>query len=73
MDINIEERVLATPNTAGVDAMAADLQCDSNSAVQTSLQNQPFDATDPLALTISAVATSPGWLRVHVTYTVDDV
>jgi hypothetical protein len=73
VDINIEERALATPNTAGVDAMAADLQCDNNSAVQTSLQNQPIDATDPIALTISATASTPGWLRVHVTYTVDDV
>jgi len=70
--INIEERVLATPNTAGDDAMSTELVCDTDSQTSTTMQNQPFDATDPLALTISAVGT-PGVVRVHVTYTVDDV
>jgi hypothetical protein len=69
VDINLEERALATPNSAGTDAMAADLQCDSDSATQTSFSNAAFDATDPLALTISATASTPGWLRVHVTWT----
>jgi hypothetical protein len=72
-DINVEERAVGSPNSAGTDAMAADLQCTTTSGTQTSFSNAGIDATDPMALTISAVASTPGVVRVHVTYTIDDV
>ena len=74
--INIEERTLAAPNSAGTDVLSSDLVC--NATMQTAcasgcdvdtITNATIDQDDPVALTIS-IGTA-GWLRVYVRYTVD--
>lgn len=70
-DIELEERVLTTPNTAGTAVMGADLQCDNNNAQDTSFSNAGISSGALLSLEVAAVASSPTQLRVHVTYTID--
>jgi len=77
--ININERAIGTPNSTGDDALSSGLVCDVGSQSSCAsgcdvdtIQNQPIDATDPIALEIDSVIGSPGWLRVHVTCKVSD-
>jgi hypothetical protein len=51
---NIEERVATTPNTAGTDAMAADLVADNDQQTQTSFDNADFTKGTWICPTISA-------------------
>jgi hypothetical protein len=70
VDILLEERALATPNTAGTDVMAAALECDSDNAQQTSFSNAGIASGALLSLTIDAV-DGAAMLRVHITYAID--
>jgi hypothetical protein len=76
--IQLNERVDTTPDVSGVDSLSAGLVCDTDSQdscaagcdVDT-IQNQPIDLGDPLALEIGTIIGSPTILRVHVRYTID--
>ncbi len=70
--IQFDERVESTPNSAGTNMLTATLVCDSDTEVTTSFSNATIDATDPMNLQITATASSPGVLRVHIDYEYDD-
>lgn len=65
-DIEFEERAEATPDTAGTEVMGADLQCDTDGAVDTTFDNASIAANDLMSLKITAVANAPTKLRVYV-------
>lgn len=69
--MNWEERVEATPDTAGVAVLAANVVCDTNSEVSAAFANATIAARVPLALTIASVAGAPTTLRAHIEYTID--
>jgi hypothetical protein len=66
VDIEFEERVRTTPDTAGTEVMGADLQCDTNEATDTTFSNAEIAADALLSLKITAVANAPTKLRVYV-------
>lgn len=69
-DFNVEERAETTPNTAGTDAMAADLQATSTQAEQTSFANAGFAANTWMTVTVSAVSSGVN-LDITVMGTID--
>ena len=69
--IQLDERARATPNTAGTNVLTSSLVCDSDSQATTTFSNAGIAADVPLNLQITAVATSPGVVRVHTQYTID--
>ena len=69
--IQLDERARATPNTAGTNVLTSSLVCDSDSQSTTGFSNAGIAADVPLNLQVSAVASSPGVVRVHVQYTID--
>lgn len=70
--IQFDERAEATPNTAGTNVMTSSLVCDSDSQATTSFSNATIAAEVPMNLQITATASSPTMLRIHVEYTKDD-
>jgi hypothetical protein len=78
VNLNLDERAAATPDTAGTDVLSAALvadtgqqtSCASGCDVDT-ITNASIAARVPLALTIASVANAPTDLRCHVEYTVD--
>jgi hypothetical protein len=71
VDFNLEERVEATPFTAGTDVFAADDQASTTNSVVTSFSNASMAANAWLWFAASAVASSPTKLIIKVTYTED--
>ena len=74
-DIQFDERVESTPNTAGTDVMgspALALQCDNDGAATTTFNNAGIAADAPLNLDIDAAASSPKKLRIFIEFTRDD-
>lgn len=69
--INLDERVAATPNTAGTAVLTSELVCDTDEAASTTFSNATVAARVPLALLITGTSGTPGVLRVNVSYTVD--
>ena len=69
--IQLDERARATPNTAGTDVMTSTLVCDNNSQATTTFTNAGIAADVPLNLQITAVASAPTAVRIHIQYTVD--
>lgn len=71
--IQLDERSESTPNTAGTDVLSSAIVCDNDSASSTSFSNSGIAADAPLNLQITATASTPTVVRIHVDYTVDDV
>ncbi len=69
VDFNIEERV--TPNVTGVNVFASDEQATSTYQTETAFSNDSIDAEDPIAIDISAVASSPTKLWVYILGTIN--
>jgi hypothetical protein len=70
--IQLDERAEGTPNTAGTDMLTSALVCDSDTEATTSFSNATADADDPVNLQITATASTPGVVRIHVDFTYDD-
>jgi len=68
VDWNLEERVEATPNTAGTDVYAADEQSSVANSVDTSFNNPGLAANTWLHFSASAVATAPQKLWIKIDY-----
>jgi hypothetical protein len=75
VDLNMEERAAATPDTAGTDVLSAELVCDTNQQTScasgcdvNTITNSGIAARVPLALTPSAIANAPTDLRVFIEY-----
>lgn len=69
--IQLDERARATPNTAGTNVMTTALTCDATNEATTSFTNAGIAADVPLNLQITATASTPGVVRIHVQYTID--
>jgi hypothetical protein len=69
--IQLDERAEGTPNTAGTDVMTSTLVCDNDTQATTSFTNAGIAADAPLNLQITATASTPGVVRVHIDYQVD--
>lgn len=69
--IQLDERVKTTPNTAGTNVMTASLVCDSDDQSTTAFDNAGIAADAPVNLQITATATSPTIVRIHVQATRD--
>lgn len=70
--IQLDERAEGTPNTSGTDIMSSTLMCDNNSQATTGFANAGIAADGIVSADIDAVASSPGLVRIHVEYNVDD-
>ena len=70
--LQFDERAEATPNTGGTDVMTSTLVCDSNSQSTAAFDNATIAADVPLNLDIDAVASTPGIVRGHVCYDIDE-
>ena len=71
VDFNLEERVEATPLTAGTNVFSVDDQASSTNSVVTSFANAGMAANAWLWYAASAVASSPTKLIIKITYTED--
>ena len=71
VDIQLDERARATPNTAGTNVMTSTLVCDNNSQATTTFTNATIAADVPLNLQILAVASAPTVVRITVQYRID--
>lgn len=70
--IQFDERTASTPNTGGTDVMTAQLVCDNDEQATTTFDNAGIASRALMSLDVDAVASSPGVVRVHVEFTVDD-
>ena len=64
--IQFDERAEATPNTAGTNSLTSSLVCDNDSQVTTSFSDSGIAVDVPHNLQITATASSPGVVRIHV-------
>jgi len=69
--IQLDERARVTPNTAGTNVLTSSLVCDNDSQVSSTFTNAGIAADVPLNLQVTAVASTPGVVRVHLQYTID--
>lgn len=69
--IQLDERAVATPNTAGTDSLTGTLACDVDSQSTTSFADAAIAAAVPHNLQITAVSGTPGVVRIHVTATIN--
>lgn len=69
--IQFDERAEATPNTAGTNVLTAALVCDTTSEATTSFSNAGIAADAPLNLQITATASTPGVVRLHIEFQAD--
>ncbi|MEK9811018.1 MAG: hypothetical protein VW362_11265, partial [Candidatus Nanopelagicales bacterium] len=69
--IQLDERVLTTPNTAGTDVMSSTLVCDNNNQQTATFANAGIAVSALINMDVDAVASSPTKLRVHIRYTID--
>lgn len=70
--IQLEERTLTTPNSAGTDILTSSLVCDSNNETTTSFDNASIAANALVSLTVSAFTGEPTMTRIHFRGTYDD-
>lgn len=71
VDFNLEERVEATPFTAGTNVFTVDDQASTTNSIVTSFANAGMAANAWLWYAASAVASSPTKLIIKITYTED--
>jgi len=71
VDIQLDKRAEATPNTAGTNALTATLQCTTTTGASTTFTSAGVALRIPLNLQILATATAPGVVRIHLEGTVD--
>jgi len=64
--IQFDERAEATPNTAGTNTLSAALVCDADSQTTTSFSDSGIAADVPHNLQITATASSPTVVRIHI-------
>lgn len=64
--IQFDERVEATPNTAGTDSLTSALVCDTDSQVTTSFSDAVIATDVPHNLQITGAVGTPGVIRIHV-------
>lgn len=64
--IQLDERVKTTPNTAGTNVLTASLVCDTGDESTTSFSNAAIAADAPVNLQITATASTPTIVRIHV-------
>jgi len=71
VDFNIEHRAVSTPDVAGTDTLASDLQADATGASSTSFADATVPAEGWLNYNASAISGSPAKLWVAIEYTID--
>lgn len=64
--INLYERTEGAPNTGTTNMITTSPVCTTTGDVETVFTDSAVAANAPVALGISAVSGTPGWLRVHV-------
>jgi len=69
--IQLDERAVATPNTAGTDSLTGTLACDVDSQSTTSFSDSAIAAAVPHNLQIVSVSGTPEVVRIHVTATIN--
>lgn len=69
--IDMDHRVLTTPNTVGTDILTGTIVCDTNNQADGGFADATIPASVPVNLSITAVASTPGTVRIHITYTKD--
>jgi len=71
VDINVEERAEATPNSAGQDAVQAEVTLDTGNTETHTFANADFAQNTWMTVTISGTNGSPTMVSVTVRYTKD--
>jgi len=64
--IQLDERAIATPNTAGVNSLTASLVCDTDSQSTTSFSDAGIASQVPHNLQITGVVGTVGVVRIHI-------
>ncbi len=69
--IDMDHRVITTPNTVGTDIITGTIVCDDNNQSESGFADATIPANVPVNLSITAVSGTPGTVRIHVRGTVD--
>ena len=69
--IDMDHRVLTTPNTVGTDILTGTIVCDTDNQVDGGFADATIPANVPVNLSITATSGSPGVVRIHIGGTVD--
>ena len=69
--IDMDHRVITTPNTVGTDILTGTIVCDTNNQPDGGFADATIPANVPVNLSITATSGSPGTVRIFIRYTVD--
>ena len=69
--IDMDHRVITTPNTVGTDILTGTIVCDTDNQADGGFADATIPADVPVNLSITATSGSPGVVRIHVGGTVD--
>jgi hypothetical protein len=69
--IDMDHRVITTPNTVGTDILTGTIVCDTDNQADGGFADATIPANVPVNLSITAVSGTPGVVRIHVRGTVD--
>ncbi len=69
--IDMDHRVITTPNTVGTDILTGTIICDSDNQADGGFADATIPANVPVNLSITAVSGTPGTVRIHIRGTID--
>jgi hypothetical protein len=69
--IDMDHRVLTTPNTVGTDILTGTITCDTDNQADGGFADATIPANVPVNLSITATASSPQAVRIHIRGTID--
>ena len=69
--IDMDHRVITTPNTTGTDIITGTIVCDDNNQSESGFADATIPANVPVNLSITATSGTPGVVRIHIRGTVD--
>lgn len=69
--IDMDHRVITTPNTVGTDILTGTIVCDTDNQADGGFADATIPANVPVNLSITAVSGTPGTVRIHIRGTID--
>jgi hypothetical protein len=69
--IDMDHRVITTPNTVGTDILTGTIVCDTDNQADGGFADATIPANVPVNLSITATASSPQAVRIHIRGTID--
>ena len=72
LTMQLDERAEGTPNAAGTNVLTSSLVCDTSTEATATFSNATIASRVPVNLQITATASTPTIVRIHVEFTYDD-